>query len=154
MQFQRLKRSFLLFSALFTLTLNADDIMVKESCQSVDATANSIKDIVRDRGLAVFAIINHGANAQMVDMELGESKMIVFGNAKVGTVLMQQDMRVGLDLPLRILVYKDHDSRVKMAYRDGSWLTTKHILNAAEKIRTIDTVMENITTRAGRCLKD
>lgn len=137
-----------------SLSLFANDIIVKESSCSVDQTVQNIKDIVRAKGLSIFAVINHGGNAKMVDMELAESKMIVFGNPKLGTALMQQDMRVGLDLPLRVLVYVDKDTKVKMAYRDGSWLTTKHILNAPEKIAKVNKGMDNMTTKAGQCTKD
>jgi len=80
--------------------------------------------------------------------------MIIFGNAKLGTALMQQDMTVGLDLPLRILVYKDSDGEVKMAYRDGSWLSTKHILNAPKKVKKINRAMAMFVSKAGQCLKD
>jgi hypothetical protein len=55
--------------------------------------------------------------------------------------LMQQDMTVGLDLPLRILVFKDTDGKVKMAYRDGSWLASKHILDAPKKEKKINKAM-------------
>jgi uncharacterized protein (DUF302 family) len=137
-----------------SLALFANDIIVKESCVSVDETANSIKKIVRDKGLYVFAIINHGGNAKEVNMKLNESKMIVFGNARLGTSLMQQDMKVGLDLPLRILVYKDVDGKVKMAYRDGSWLANKHILDAPKKVLKLNNAMEMFTEKAGQCSKD
>jgi len=116
-----------------TLSLMANNIIIKKSCVDVTTTANNIKNIVTKKGLNVFALINHSGNAKMVDMKLNESKMVIFGNAKLGTALMQQDMTVGLDLPLRILVYKDTDGEVKMAYRDGSWLASKHILNAPKK---------------------
>jgi uncharacterized protein (DUF302 family) len=109
---------------------------------------------VRAKGLDVFAIINHGANAKMVDMELNDSNIVIFGSAKLGTALMQQDMTLGLDLPLRVLVYPDVDGKVKMAYRDGSWLQNKHLLNAPKKIAKVNNAMENITTKAGQCLKD
>jgi len=99
-------------------------------------------------------VINHHGNAKMVDMKLNESKMVVFGNPKLGTALMQQDMLVGLDLPLRVLVYKDTDGKVKMAYRDGSWLANKHILNIPKKIEKVNQGMDKITTKAGQCLKD
>lgn len=139
---------------ILSASLFANEIITKESCLSVDETANNIKKIVSAKGLSVFAIINHGQNAKMVDMELGESKMVVFGNPKLGTVLMQQDMRIGLDLPLRVLVYEDKDGKVKMAYRDGSWLDNKHIINAPKKVAKLNKAMENITTKAGQCLKD
>ena len=132
----------------------ANDIIVKQSSCSVSQTANNIKSIVTKKGLNVFAIINHSGNAKMVDMKLNESKMVIFGNAKLGTALMQQDMTVGLDLPLRILVYRDTDGKVKMAYRDGSWLEGKHVLNAPQKVAKINKAMDMFTTKAGQCKKD
>ena len=132
----------------------ANDIIVKESGCSVDETVLNLKNIVKEKGLSVFAVINHHGNAKMVDMKLNESKMVIFGNPKLGTALMQQDMRVGLDLPLRVLVYVDSDSKVKMAYRDGSWLSTKHVLNAPKKVAKVNKGMDKITTKAGQCKKD
>ncbi|MDQ7045753.1 MAG: DUF302 domain-containing protein [Sulfurimonas sp.] len=137
-----------------SLNLFANDIIVKTSECSVDVTVNHIKKVVRNKGLSVFAVINHHGNAKSVDMKLNESKMVIFGNPKLGTALMQQDMLVGLDLPIRILVYKDSDSKVKMAYRDGSWLENKHILNAPKKIKKMNMAMKKITTKAGQCKKD
>jgi len=136
------------------LSLVANDIIVKKSCVDVRTTANNIKKIVSKKGLNVFAIINHSGNAKMVDMKLNESKMVIFGNAKLGTALMQQDMTVGLDLPLRILVYKDSDGEVKMAYRDGSWLRSKHILDAPKKVKKINKAMAMFVEKAGQCTKD
>ena len=136
------------------LSLFANDIIVKESGCSVNKTTNNLKHILRNKGLSIFATINHGSNAKMVDLKLNESKMVVFGNPKLGTALMQQDMRAGLDLPLRVLIYKDSDGKVKMAYRDGSWLASKHILDAPKKIAKVNKAMDNITTKAGQCKKD
>jgi len=137
-----------------SLSLVANDIVVKQSSCSVSQTVVNIKNIVAKKGLHVFATINHSGNAKMVNMKLNESKMVIFGNAKLGTALMQQDMSVGLDLPLRVLVYKDTDGKVKMAYRNGSWLANKHILNAPKKVAKVNRAMDNITTKAGTCFKD
>jgi len=139
---------------VMALSLMANDIIVKKSCVDVITTANNIKSIVSKKGLNVFAIINHSGNAKMVDMKLNESKMVIFGNAKLGTALMQQDMTVGLDLPLRILVYRDTDGQVKMAYRDGSWLENKHILNAPKKVAKVNKAMDMFTTKASQCIRD
>ncbi len=139
---------------IMSLSLAANDIIVKESCVDVSTTANNIKAIVREKGLSVFATINHSGNAKMVDMKLNESKMVIFGNAKLGTALMQQDMKVGLDLPLRVLVYKDADGIVKMAYRDGSWLAKRHVLNAPLKEKKINKAMAMFVKKAGQCSKD
>ena len=144
----------LLLIAAFGISLFAQDIIVKESHCSVDATVHRIKNIIAKKGLHIFAIINHSGNANAVGMKLNESKMLIFGNAKLGTSLMQQDMTVGLDLPLRILVYRDTDGKVKMAYRDGSWLANHHLLNAAKKVKRVNNALDKITTKAGQCKKD
>ena len=134
-------------------SLMANDIIVKESCRNVSETADNIRTIVSKKGLATYAIINHSGNAKMVNLKLNESKMVVFGSPSLGTNLMQQDMTAGLDLPLRVLVYKDSDGKVKMAYRDGSWIANKHIVNAPKKVEKINKGMEEITTQAGQCKK-
>ncbi len=139
---------------LLGVSLLANDIIIKESGCSVDKTVNNLKNIVSSKGLHTFAIINHSGNAKMVDMKLNESKMVIFGNAKLGTALMQQDMTIGLDLPLRVLVFKDADGVVKMAYRDGSWIENKHVLNAPKKVKKINNAMDKFTTKAGQCKKD
>ena len=136
------------------LSLFANDVIVKETTCSVDKTVKNLKDIIRAKNLSIFAIVNHHGNAKAVDMKLPQAKMIMFGNPKIGTALMQQDMLVGLDLPIRILVYTDKDSKVKIAYRDGSWLATKHVLNAATKINKLNNVLDQMTRKAGTCKKD
>ncbi|WP_304544593.1 DUF302 domain-containing protein [Sulfurimonas microaerophilic] len=144
----------LLFLVTLSWSLLASELIIKESSCSVDETVLNIQNIVKKKGLSVFATIDHGANAKAVGMELAESKVVIFGNPKLGTALMQQDIRSGLDLPLRILVYKNNDGKVNMAYRDGTWLAEHHLLNAPEKIAKVNNAMDKITTRAGQCKKD
>lgn len=146
-------KTFTILLVFATSLLNAN-IIVKDSQCSFNETVKNVKQIVKTNGLDIFAIINHEGNAKMVNMTMPPSKMIIFGNPKLGTILMQQDIRAGLDLPLRILVYKDEKNQTKMAYRDGSWLEGKYTLNAPDKIQKINQVMDNITTKAGQCKKD
>lgn len=134
-------------------SLSANDIIVKQSNCGFEQTVKNIKRIVKKKNLRVFATINHKGNAKMVGMKLRPAKMVIFGNPKLGTSLMQQDMRIGLDLPLRILVYKDEEGKVRMAYRDGSWLADKHVIDAPKKVKRINKGMDNITTKAGQCKK-
>lgn len=144
----------LLFLFALTFTLFGSDMIIKESACSVDETLSNIKKIVEKKGLGVFAVVDHGANAEKVGMKLQKSKMIIFGNPKLGTKLMQEDITAGLDLPLRILVYKESDGKVKMAYRNGSWLAQHHTITVQKRIAKVDNAMEKITTRAGQCRKD
>jgi uncharacterized protein (DUF302 family) len=138
----------------FVTSLFANDIIVKESQCSVDKTVENLQKIIKDKGLSIFATIDHQANAKAVDMNMSQAKLIIFGNPKLGTLLMQQNTQIGLDLPLKILVYKDKDSKVKFAYRDGTWLSNNHTLDAPKKIAKINGAMDKITTKAGLCKKD
>ncbi len=140
-------RMFLMILTLAS-SLFAGDIIVKPSEYSVDETIKNIKQIVKAKGFGVFAVINHQGNAKMADMELNESKVIIFGNPKVGTFLMQEDMKVALDLPLRILVYKDKSDQVKIAYRDGSWIKDHHLLTSDTLTNQINKGMDSITDKA------
>lgn len=135
----------------FTFSLFANDIIVKKSSCSVDATVNNIKKILSKKGLTLFGTINHGKNAKKVGMNLSKSVLIIYGNPIGGTKLMQQDMKAGLDLPLRILVYEDKSGMVKMAYRDASWLKIQHSINVPKFINKVNNGMNKITTKAGSC---
>ena len=141
----------ILLVVALTFSVFANDIIVKNSCVSLDKTVYNIYDVVESKNLNIFAKINHSGNAKMVGMKLNKSIMVIFGNPKLGTKLMQQDMTVGLDLPLRILVYEDDKGQVKMAYRDGSWLADKHVLDAPKLTAKVNKGMEYFTTTAGSC---
>lgn len=136
------------------ISLFANGIIIKESSCSVNQTVENLKKVVTSKGLSVFVVIDHKANAEGVKMKLNESKEIIFGNPLIGTALMQEDITIGLDLPLRVLVYKDSDGKVKMAYRNGSWIASHHKLNAPKKVAKVNKGMDMFTSKAGQCKKD
>lgn len=143
----------LLLILALSFSLFANDIIIKESAYSVDETIENIRNIItnkgkQEKGLAVFTVIDHKANAANVNMQLNESKLIIFGNPMVGTLLMQEDMTIALDLPLKILVYKDAKGKTKVAYRDGSWIKSHHFLQEDNLVKKVDKAMDKITDKA------
>ncbi len=142
-------RKVLLVMAL-TASLFANEIIYKNSTQTVEATMNKLQNIVTKKGFTVFAIIDHTAGARKVRMELAPSKEIIFGNPKIGAVLMQEKMEVGLDLPIRVLVFQDREKKTKIAYRDGSWLNMEHNLTKKKLLNKMNFALDNMTTEAGR----
>ncbi|QFR49893.1 DUF302 domain-containing protein [Sulfurimonas lithotrophica] len=133
---------------LFVSSMFANDIIIKQSSYSVDKTMQNIKDILNAKGLNIFAVIDHQKNAKNIDMNMNESKVIIFGNPKVGTKFMNENMASGLDLPLKIIIYKDKDSKVKLAYRDGTWLKKEHGLSSNKLINKVSNALNNITNKA------
>ena len=144
----------LLLAALIGINLIASDIIVKESSCDVDKTMQKLKTLVEARGLKIFTLVNHQENARSVGLLMSPSKLIVFGNPKIGTSFMVKQMIAGLDLPMKILVYQDNDSKVKIAYRDGTWLAKEHDLPISFEESKINKAMDKITDKARTCTQD
>ena len=138
----------ILFVLIFSLTLYGNDIITKDSKYGVSQTIQNIKEIVTSKGFGVFAIIDHRANAGLVGMKLTEAKVIIFGNPQVGTKLMQEDILTALDLPLRVLVYRDSPNSVKVAYRNVSALEKDFNLTNKNLLTNMDKGLEAIITKA------
>ncbi|MDY0234299.1 MAG: DUF302 domain-containing protein [Sulfurimonas sp.] len=139
-----MKNLFLLLA--FLVNLSASDLKVIKSNHSVSQTIQNIKEIVISKGFEVFAIIDHKQNAKAVEMELAEAKVILFGNPKAGTKLMQEDIHTALDLPLRVLVF--NESGVKIAYRDVSTLKADFNLSNNKQLDAMDKGLSAIIDEA------
>jgi uncharacterized protein (DUF302 family) len=84
-------------------------VIVARSTLDYAATADRLIQAIDDRGLTVFARIDHAAAAREAGLELAAEEVVLFGNPRSGTPLMQTDPRVGLELPLRILIWEDRE---------------------------------------------
>jgi uncharacterized protein (DUF302 family) len=87
---------------------------------------------VAARGMAVMARFDHAAAAAEVGMTLRSTEVLVFGNPRAGTPLMQAVQTVGIDLPLKALVWEDEAGKTWLAYNDPTWLAARHGLEASE----------------------
>ena len=81
---------------------------------------------VTKRGISILARIDHAAAAASVGLELRPTEVLIFGNPKAGTPLMQAAQTTGIDLPLRALVWQDGDGKTWLAYNDPRWLARRH----------------------------
>jgi len=86
---------------------------------------------VKGKGLSVFAHVDHAAGAIAVGLPLRATDLLVFGNAKGGTPLMQAAQTIGIDLPLKILVWQDAAGQTWLSYNDPHWLAKRHGLDDA-----------------------
>ena len=90
------------------------------------STVKRLIDTIKAKGLTHFETIDHSANAKKVGMELKPESVVVFGNPKMGTVLMQCNPTMGMDLPLRILVNTDYEGDTFITYTNPEYWTLKH----------------------------
>ena len=81
---------------------------------------------VRAKGLTVFARIDHAAGAAEVGLPLPPTEVLIFGNARGGTPLMQANQAIGIDLPIKVLVWQDASGSTWIAYNDPAWLAARH----------------------------
>lgn len=96
------------------------DIVRHASNADVPTTVARLVDGVEAAGATVFATVDHGKGAASVEQDIGQSQLVIFGNPKVGTPVMQQNRLAGLMLPLQVLVYEDAEAKVWVAYEDMS----------------------------------
>src|SRR5262249_10428492 len=89
---------------------------------------NKLAAEVEAKGMTVFARIDHAAGAAGVGLPLRPTEVLIFGNAKAGTLLMQEAQTVGIDLPLRVLVWQDQTGSTWLSYSDPSWIAKRHEL--------------------------
>jgi uncharacterized protein (DUF302 family) len=93
-------------------------------------TMDRLESEVKAKGLTVFAHVDHAAGAQAVGLKLRPTELLIFGNPRGGTPLMEADQRIGIDLPLKALVYQDETGKVWLAYTDPRWLALRYGLRA------------------------
>jgi uncharacterized protein (DUF302 family) len=107
---------------------------------------------IKSKGLTVFARIDHAEGAAAIGMSLRPTELIIFGNAKGGTPLMQANQTVGIDLPLKVLVYQDDDGKTWLAYNNPSWIAQRHGLgtNVASNVQGLAKALDALTAQAAK----
>ena len=111
----------LLVLALVVVALPAwaqdnEDFVIKPSAYGVQETMDRLEAIVLEKAFRVLARIDHAALAESVDMALPATQVLVFGKPALGTPLMEKNPLIGIDLPLKVIVYEDSDGNVWLAY--------------------------------------
>lgn len=108
-------------------------LVTVESSQSLDATVAAIRAAIQRAGLNSL-LIDHAANAKAAQISLPPTQLILFGNPRVGTPLMQDEQQIGIDLPLKFLVWASHDGRVLITYNDPAFLAKRHDIQGLEDV--------------------
>jgi uncharacterized protein (DUF302 family) len=115
----------------------ADGLITIPSSFGPKETMDRLEADINSKGMTVFARIDHGAGAAEVGLSLRPTELLIFGNAKGGTPLMQADQAIGIDLPLKALVWEDASGKTWLSYNEPSWLAKRHGLGT-DAARTID----------------
>lgn len=113
---------------------DADGMIRVKSVNSVSTTINKLETALKDKGMTIFTRVPHSASAAKVGLELRDTELLIFGNPKIGTLLMQCQQSAGLDLPMKALAYKDESGQVWLAYNDPQYIAVRHHANNCDQV--------------------
>ena len=117
--------------------MSENGLITLPSAHGVPETVDRLVAEVKAKGMTVFAHIDHAAGAAAAGLPLRPTDLLIFGNAKGGTPLMQQVQSIGIDLPLKALVWQDASGATWLSYNDPAWLAQRHGLDDTAKA-TVD----------------
>ncbi|MDW6021351.1 DUF302 domain-containing protein [Mesorhizobium sp. BAC0120] len=130
--------------------MSTSGIITVESRFGVKETIDRLAKAVQGAGLLVFARIDHQAGARDAGMVLRPTELLIFGNPKGGTPLMQDRQICGIDLPVKALAWEDEDGKVWLSYNDPHWIAERHGLEekSDQAVKAIAVGMEKVITAA------
>ena len=115
-----------LLATTATLAAAADGLIAVKSPHNPTETMKRLEDAVKARGLTVFARVDHAGGAAKVGKTLRPTELLIFGNPQGGTPFMECAQSVGIDLPLKALVWQDEQAQTWVGYNDPAWIAQRH----------------------------
>lgn len=130
-------------------TTGRDPVVAVKSRHDLEETESRLRKALTAKGLSVAFRLDHERNAQKAGLSLQPTRLFLFGNPKAGTPLMQDDQRVGLELPMRILLWQDGNKEVWVGYLDPRSLQTRYELKGkAKALETMSKVLDGLAREA------
>ncbi|MCK0167396.1 DUF302 domain-containing protein [Jannaschia sp. S6380] len=137
-----------LLAAPASAQLLGNDFETVESPHSVAETMDRLVAAVEGAGATVFARVDHAQGALSADMDLRDAQLLVFGNPKLGTPVMQADIRAGLYLPLRVLVHASDEGTVLVYEEPAEMLDDLDLDDDMPAIEQMEGALQNLTRKA------
>jgi uncharacterized protein (DUF302 family) len=123
------------------------EMIVSSSPTGVKETTDSLQAAVESKGLTVFARIDHAAAAAGAGLEMPDEEVLVFGNPKAGTMLMKENPAIGLELPLKIVVWAGAEGTTRVGYTDPAVMAERYgITEGAAIIETVGGLLKALTS--------
>lgn len=116
------------------LPVQAGGLVKLESRSSVKETTDRLAEAVEQRGIRIVARVDHAAGAKAAGMDLAPSELLIFGNPKLGTPLMQTNPEIGIDLPIKVLTWQDKDGKVWIGYAAPDEIVSRHGVSGRDEI--------------------
>ena len=145
-----MKKTSAIAGSLLSLSAVASDGVISvESDYPAKETADRFVSIIEEKGLKMFARVDHAAGAASVDIDLRPTELIIFGNPNVGAPLMQCNQQVAIDLPQKALIWEDAEGKVWFSYNDPTYLQERHKIEGCDEVLSkVSNVLANLGAAA------
>lgn len=129
----------------------ADGIVLVPSAHDVKTTTDRLQKALTEKGVTIFARIDHAAAAKTIGQPLQPMEVLIFGNPKLGIPLIQKNPQLGLDLPIRVLVYQGEKGKTYLAYTDPAFLAKRYgVTEPASVIGQMTSMLKSFTAAAAK----
>ena len=116
----------LIFFLLTASTFASDGILLVQSSYSVAVTADRLEKILKAKGMTIFTPIDHAQGAKKVGQKLRPTEVLIFGNPKLGSLIIKCSQMAAIDLPQKAMIFQDKKGQVRLAYNDPKYLSERH----------------------------
>jgi uncharacterized protein (DUF302 family) len=129
------------------LAEHSEGVIRIKSTHSVTVTVDRLTSALKNKGMTIFKRVSHSAGAAKVGLELRPTELMIFGDPKVGSPLMQCQQLAALDLPQKALIYEDEEGQVWLAYNDPVYIANRHnISDCDDVVDKISKALKNFST--------
>lgn len=125
------------------LAEQSDGVIRIKSKYDVATTVDNLESALKSKGMTIFKRVSHSGGAEKVGLELRPTELMIFGNPKVGTPLMQCGQLAALDLPQKALIFEDESGQVWFAYNDPKYIADRHKITGCDDV--IDKISNALT---------
>jgi uncharacterized protein (DUF302 family) len=145
----RLAIAMVMALALLLPARAADELAIKPSNHPVKETLDRLTAALKDKGITPIARVDHAAAAKAAGLELKPTEVLLFGNPRLGTPLMQASRHIAIDLPLKVLVWEDDAGKVWIGYTTPDTLKARYKIDGMDEVlKTMAGVLEAFTSAA------
>ncbi len=144
-----MKKVSLFFLLVTIIFANPAHLVQKRSTHDFRTTLKRLVYAIGKRDLHIFATIDHTKSAKRAKLSLAKAKVLIFGSPKLGTFLMRQDIRSGLDLPLRILIYEKR-GKTYLLYHSPQELAEMYHIRSKKLLKRVESIIKSIAKYACR----
>lgn len=138
----------LVFIFITNSAIAADAFIQKKSQYGVSETLDRLESVLKKKGITIFARVDHAAGAKKVGLKMTDTQLLIFGNPKMGTPLMNEQRLMGLDLPMKVLAWKDKNNQTWLAYTKPAELQGRHDLKNQKIINKMKSALDGMTNKA------